>query len=336
MNYKELIDIAKSLVKGSKGILAADESTGTITKRFSQINLESTFENRRKYRELLLTTNNLGKYISGVILYDETIRQNDSNGNSFVNVLNKEDIHAGIKVDLGVKSLFKSKIEKITEGLDGLNERMQEYSKIGATFAKWRAVVNIKDDFPSDYCLKLNADSLGRYARIVQENGMVPIIEPEIIMEGEHSIDKCFEVTSKMLKFVFKQLLFHEVFLEGILLKPNMIVSGTNSKESHQSETIASKTLMCLNENVPNEVPGIVFLSGGQSDEKATENLNEINKNKGLSWKLSFSYGRALQKPVLQTWKGLDVNIEESQNSLLKRAKLNFLAAEGKYNPSME
>lgn len=336
MNKKKLNKIANSLVESSKGILAADESTSTITKRFEQINLESNFENRRKYRELLFKTPELGSYISGVILFDETIKQSDRENTSFVKILKNQNIHPGIKVDVGAKPLLGSDIEKSTEGLDNLYNRVEEYSKLGATFAKWRAVITILNDFPSRYCIKINSDSLARYAKIVQSHSLVPIVEPEVLMDGTHSIDKCFEVTSRTLEFVFESLVEHDVYLGGILLKPNMIISGLDSNETNDPDLVSKKTLECLKRYVPEEVPGIVFLSGGQSNELATNNLDKMNKLKIGPWKLSFSYGRALQQPVLKKWNGKDQNSFEAQKELLKRAKLNFLAAKGEYEPDLE
>ena len=336
MNKDKLKKIAESLVANPKGILAADESTNTIAKRFEQINLASNFENRRRYRELLFSTKGIGSFLSGVILYNETIRQESSEKISFVELLKKQNIQSGIKVDTGATDLIGSKNEKITEGLDSLSQRMDEYQKMGATFSKWRAIININNLNASDYCIDLNAFYLARYARIVQNFNMVPIVEPEVLMDGNHSIDDCYDVTSRTLKSVFKQLSFHGVFLEGILLKPNMIISGNNSNDQSDVKEISKKTIKCLSENVPIEVPGIVFLSGGQSNELATKNLNEINKTKNLPWKLSFSYGRALQQPVITTWSGENKNTEKAQKELFKRAKLNSLATEGKYEDEME
>ena len=336
MDKKLLNSTANSLVEDSKGILAADESTGTISKRFEQINLESNFENRRMYREILFSTVELEKYISGIIFFDETIKQSDSNNISFVKLLNEKGIQVGIKVDKGAKKLFGSQDEKITEGLDGLPERITEYKNIGATFTKWRAVIKISGDIPSDYCIKLNAHALARYAKIVQEFDLVPIVEPEVLMEGDHDIQKCYEVTSKTLSNLFKNLKFQNVYLEGILLKPNMVIAGLNCAKQATVIEVAEMTISCLKNNVPEEVPGVVFLSGGQSDQKATEHLNEMNKIQGLSWKLSFSYGRALQQSVLYKWKGDDNNFNEAQKELLKRSKLNSMATEGEYLLEME
>ena len=336
MDINKLYEIAKSLSAPPKGILAADESTGTITKRFDQINLESTFETRRKYRELLFTTKELEKYISGVILYDETIRQLDSSGLGFPEVLNKKNIQPGIKVDAGAKKLIGAKGEYITEGLDNLSQRMSEYSDMGATFAKWRAVITIGESLPSNYCIELNSHALARYARIVQHYDMVPIVEPEILMDGTHSLEQCYEATSKTLKSLFSELSFQGVYLKGILLKPNMVISGTDAKNKSSIEEVAKNTIDCLKQNVPSEVPGIVFLSGGQSNDTATCHLNEMNINSEFSWNLSFSYGRALQQPVILSWKGQDENKLRAQNELLKRSKLNSLATTGDYSIEME
>ena len=337
MDKIKLNEVALSLVDSSKGILAADESTGTITKRFNQINIDSNFENRRKYRELLFSTDNLENYISGVILFDETIKQTDQKNQKFVELLNKKKIKVGIKVDGGTIPLAGSTEEKITQGIDGLYERLNDYKTLGAVFTKWRAVISINQNIlPTYYCIKLNNHLLGRYAKIVQELGLVPIVEPEILMDGDHSIEKCLEVTSKTLKSLFEELDFQNVYLQGILLKPNMIISGSNSKTQASDQQVADLTVNCLKENVPADVPGIVFLSGGQSNELATQHLNLMNKRKDLPFKLSFSYGRALQQPAISEWKGLDENILNSQNQLFKRSKLNSLAVQGLYNKELE
>ena len=337
MNKIKLNEVALSLVESSKGILAADESTGTITKRFNQINIDSNFENRRKYRELLFSTDNLENYISGVILFDETIKQTDEKNQKFVELLNKKKIKVGIKVDGGTIPLAGSSDEKITQGIDGLHERINEYKSLGAVFTKWRAVISINQNkLPTYYCIKLNNHLLARYAKIVQELDLVPIVEPEVLMDGDHSIEKCLEVTSKTLKSLFEELDFQNVYLQGILLKPNMVISGSNSKIQASDQQVADLTVDCLKKNVPADVPGIVFLSGGQSNELATQHLNLMNKENGLPFKLSFSYGRALQQPAISEWKGLDKNILNSQNQLFKRSKLNSLAAQGLYNKELE
>ena len=339
MNEKELNRISIDLSSPPKGILAADESTNTIKKRFDSIKVESNFENRRRYRELLFKTKNLNEFISGVILFDETIKQSTSDGIPFAEYLSQNNIAPGIKVDSGAIPILSGSSEKITEGLDGLSKRLKEYKKLGAVFTKWRAIIDIETDkkIPSDHCIDSNAFVLGRYARIVQENDMVPIVEPEVIMDGEHSIDQCYEVTSKTLKKVFNQLKFHNVFLGGILLKPNMIISGKDCKKQASVEKVAKMTIECLKNNVPDEIPGIVFLSGGQSNELATEHLNEMNKNfSDLPWNLSFSYGRALQQPSLSSWKGQEENVIDSQNALSLRSKHNSNATIGKYSSEDE
>ncbi len=339
MNEKKLNRISIDLSSPPKGILAADESTNTITKRFDSIKVESNFENRRKYRELLFKTKNLNDFISGIILFDETIKQSTSDGTPFTEFLLQNNIAPGIKVDSGAIPIFSGSSEKITEGLDGLAKRLQEYKKLGAIFTKWRAIIDIesKKNIPSEHCIDSNAFVLGRYARIVQENNMVPIVEPEVIMDGEHSIDQCYEVTSKTLRMVFNQLKFHKVFLGGILLKPNMVISGKSAKKQASVNDVAKMTVDCLKENVPSEVPGIVFLSGGQSNELATRHLNEMNKKfNDLPWNLSFSYGRALQQPSLSSWKGEASNIVASQKALFLRSKHNSNATIGKYSSEDE
>ena len=339
MNHTELNQVAIKLSKAPKGILAADESTNTITKRFSEINVESTFENRRKYRELLFKTKELNKFISGVILYDETIRQSTSEKIPFGKFLNEMGIMPGIKVDTGAIPIFPSSPEKVTEGIDGLGERLKEYKNFGAVFTKWRAIIDIDENnkVPSDYAIDLNSFNLARYAKIVQDHGLVPIVEPEVLMDGSHDINKCYEVTAKTQKSLFNHLKNQEVSLNGILLKPNMVISGKKSAKQASISEVASMTIKCLKENVPNEVPGIVFLSGGQSNELATEHLNEMNKSyTDLPWNLSFSYGRALQQPTLASWQGNDLNIESSQEALYKRSKLNSSATTGEYSRDIE
>jgi len=337
MNKKKLNTLAKQLSLSPKGILAADESTKTITKRFESIDLESTFENRRKYRELLFKTEGLEKFISGIILYDETINQKTSDGQLFPEYLIKKGISPGIKVDTGAIQINQNSSEKITEGLDGLNVRLKKYKELGAEFTKWRAIIEIGDSLPSDYCIEYNAYLLGRYAKIVQQHDLVPIVEPEVLMDGDHTIQECFDVTAKTLKLVFDNLNYHNVFMGGILLKPNMILSGKKCKNQATIETVASMTIKCLNENVPSDVPGIVFLSGGQSNEVATQHLNEMNlKFNNLPWNLSFSYGRALQQPSILSWKGSDSNTTTSQKKLIKRSELNSQATMGDYRIESE
>ena len=339
MKKEELNKVCKKLSDPPKGILAADESTNTIKKRFDQIGVESNFENRRKYRELLFKTESLSNFISGVILYEETLRQKTSDNVLFPKFLMDNGIAPGIKVDTGAIPILSDTSEKITQGLDGLSDRLQEYSDLGAIFTKWRAIIDIDKDknIPSDYSIDCNAFILGRYARIVQESGMVPIVEPEVIMDGKHTIHDCYEITSKTLKKVFEQLSMHKVYLGGILLKPNMVISGSNCPEQASVNEVASMTLKCLKENVPEEVPGIVFLSGGQSNELATNHLNEMNKIKNnSSWNLSFSYGRALQQPSLNLWKGREEKIVDSQLALIKRSKHNSNATIGSYSTDHE
>ena len=331
--------IAHDLSKPPKGILAADESTNTITKRFDDINVESNFENRRKYRELLFKTENLNQFISGIILYDETLRQSTSEGIPFGEYLNKIKIMPGIKVDTGAVNIDNKSSEKITEGLDGLAKRLDEYKKLGAVFTKWRAIIDINNDknIPSDYAIELNCLNLARYAKIVQNAEMVPIVEPEVLMDGSHSIESCYEFTLKTQKNLFEKLKLNQVSLDGILLKPNMIISGKKCSNQASVKEVASMTTKCLKESVPHEVPGIVFLSGGQSNELATQHLNEMNKSyKNLPWNLSFSYGRALQQPSLNSWRGNEEKILDSQNQLLKRSKLNSSATLGKYSEDLE
>ena len=339
MTDNDLKKIAYTLSKPPKGILAADESTNTITKRFDDINVESSFENRRKYRELLFKTPDLNKFISGVILFDETIRQSTSEGMPFGEFLKDLGILVGIKVDTGAQPLSLGSNEKITEGLDGLAKRIQEYKKLGAVFTKWRAIIDIddKNSIPSDYAIDLNCFNLARYAKIVQDHGLVPIVEPEVLMDGNHNIQTCYDITSKTQKSLFNHLKLHGVDMNGILLKPNMVISGKNSSEQASVEEVASQTIKCLKENVPNEVPGIVFLSGGQSNELATQHLNQMNKSsETFSWNLSFSYGRALQQPALKVWQGENKNIKNSQDALFKRSNLNSSATLGKYSIDLE
>lgn len=335
MNTHQLEENAQKLTANFKGILAADESTGTIKKRFDTISLESTEENHRVYRQLLFSTPEIEKFISGVILFDETIRQSNDDGIPFPKYLSNRDIVPGIKVDLGTKDLVNFPGEKFTQGLDGLKDRLLEYYDLGARFSKWRAVITIGDNVPSDVCIKTNAQNLAIFAGLSQEAGIVPIVEPEVLMDGKHDIKRCEEVTYSTLKTVFTHLMDYKIYLPGILLKPNMVISGKECSDKASSLEIAESTLRCFKEAVPQEVPGIVFLSGGQSPQEATENLNEINKIGGV-WDLSFSYGRALQEPVLSAWGGRSENIVSAQTEFLKRARLNSLAREGKYDSSDE
>tara|TARA_B100001250_G_scaffold414270_1_gene451629 strand:- start:1690 stop:2697 length:1008 start_codon:yes stop_codon:yes gene_type:complete len=330
-------DIAKQMVIPGKGILAADESSGTIKKRFDTINVESNEENRRNYRELLFRTKNaMENYISGVILFDETLRQESKDGTPLVNVISDSGSLPGIKVDAGAKDLALNTNEKITEGLDGLRERLKEYYSIGAKFAKWRAVITIDSSIPSDLCINANAHTLARYAALCQENEIVPIVEPEVLMDGNHTIGKCYDVTKKTLEVVFKELSDHGVNLKGICLKPNMIIDGSLQTEKSSKISIAEKTIECFKDTVPDEVPGIVFLSGGQSEIEATENLDQMNKIGGFPWNLSFSYGRALQASALKAWSGEENNEELASNAFEHRAKMNSLATLGKWEEELE
>ena len=332
-----LENIAKQMVTPGKGILAADESSGTIKKRFDTINVESTEENRRDYREILFQTKNaMENYISGVILFDETIRQKSKNGTTLVEVISKAGSLPGIKVDTGAKDLAFNSNEKVTEGLDGLRERLVEYYNLGAKFAKWRAVITIESSIPSDLCINTNAHALARYAALCQENEIVPIVEPEVLMDGAHTIDRCYEVTKRTLEVVFSELVAHGVNLKGICLKPNMVIDGTLVTDKSSPKTIAEKTISCFKEVVPEDVPGIVFLSGGQSEIEATENLDQMNKIGNLPWNLSFSYGRALQASALQAWSGKVENEETASMAFNHRAEMNSLATLGKWDAGLE
>ena len=331
-----LEETARALVAPNKGILAADESSGTIQKRFDSINVESTEDNRRDYREFLFRTAGAEEFISGVILFDETLRQNAADGTSLVDVLKGVGIIPGIKVDKGAKELAGASGEKVTEGLDGLRERLEEYASLGAGFAKWRAVIAIEDGIPSDYCLEANAHALARYAALCVEAGLVPIVEPEVLMDGGHTIERCYEVTERTLEKVFAALYAQRVPLEQILLKPNMVLSGSTCSQQASVGEVAEATLRCFHRTVPAAVPGVVFLSGGQSDELATAHLNEMNKLGGGPWELSFSYGRALQAPALKTWLGKTENVEAAQQAYYHRARCNGAARSGSYSDSME
>ena len=332
----EIEKIAKQILAKGKGILAADESTGTMTKRLSGVNIESTPESRLKFRETLFSAEGMKNYIGGVILYDETIKQKTSSGKTIPELIKSFGSVPGIKVDTGTKKLAGSPEEKITEGLDGLGERLVEYYKLGARFTKWRAVYNISDKFPSELAIKSNAQALARYAALVQEAKMVPIIEPEVLMDGEHNIKKCYEVTSVVLKECYKMLKLHKVNLRGTILKPNMILPGNKSKDKSNTQKIAEMTLKCLKENVPSEVPGIAFLSGGQTEVEATENLNEINKINDTSFTMSFSYGRALQQSALKNWAKNISDIKKTQEIFNHRSKMNSLSSTSKWNKDLE
>jgi fructose-bisphosphate aldolase, class I len=336
MAASELTKIAHTLVEAGKGILAADESTGTIEKRLQSIDVESTEETRRAYRELLFTTEGAAEYISGVILYDETIRQSTSDGTPFSELLERQGIVPGIKVDKGAKPLAKAPGETVTEGLDGLRERLNEYRELGARFTKWRAVIDIGDGLPTPYAIHVNAHALGRYAVLSQEANLVPIVEPEVLMDGNHTIERCYEVTEATLHAVFHELYLQQVELEGMLLKPNMVLSGKDASEQAEVQEVAEQTIRCLRATVPAAVPGIVFLSGGQSDELATAHLNAMNAMGEHPWELSFSYGRALQAPTLKAWGGKEENVAAAQEAYLHRARLNGAARSGSYSEEME
>ena len=333
---KTLEEIANYIVSDGKGILAADESSGTIEKRFKSINVESTEDNRRKYREMLFRSPVMADAIGGVILFDETLRQKSGEGDYLRNIILDHGSLPGIKVDQGVKEFEGGSDEKITTGLDGLHERCQEYEKLGAKFTKWRAVINVSDEIPSNNCISENMNALAEYALIAQQNNMVPIVEPEVIMDGSHSVERCHEVTNQTLLVLFEMLDKKNVNIKGTLLKPNMVVSGTENNYQAPIEVVAEKTLQCLKSSVPDELPGIVFLSGGQSDLDATAHLNEMNKIGGFKWKLSFSYGRALQQAALKTWAGEDDNLEAAQKAFSHRAVMNMKAAKGQWDKSLE
>ena len=339
MDLKNLEAVAEAMVIPGKGILAADESTGTIGSRLSQINTESSSETRNAYRDLLFSADGIEEYISGVIMYDETLRQSSlSDGKPYPEYLSEKGILPGIKVDTGAHDLPGSEGEKITQGLDGLNDRLKEYRGMGARFAKWRAVINITEDNPSGYCISTNAHALARYAGLCQANDIVPIVEPEILMDGDHDIDDSFVVTEEVLHTVFFELYSQGVQYEQMILKPNMVLSGYDANDRAGIDAVADATLQCFLRTVPAAVPGIAFLSGGQSDEDATAHLNRMNQILGENkpWNLSFSYGRALQQPALKAWLGKSENVTAAQDALINRAKLNSLATVGKYSTDME
>jgi fructose-bisphosphate aldolase, class I len=332
----DLETIAKALVAEGKGILAADESEGTIKKRFDSIDVESTEENRRAYRELLFTTEGAEEFISGVIMFDETIRQSTSDGTPFPQLLESKGIIPGIKVDKGAKPLALAEGETVTEGLDGLRERLAEYYELGARFTKWRAVISIGDGLPSDYCVWVNAHALARFAALSQEAGLVPIVEPEVLMDGDHSIEESYRVTDRTLQALYTELFDQRVKREASLLKTNMVVSGYDAPEQADVDTVAEMTIKCLSNTVPAAVPGVVFLSGGMSDEDATARLNALNQRGPHPWELSFSYGRALQAPALKAWGGDFNNVEDAQKAYYRRAKFNSAARSGSYAPEWE
>lgn len=338
MIAQELVNTAKKLVAGDKGLLAMDESTPTCNKRFAKVGIPQTVEARRDYRELIVTTPGLEDYISGAILTDETIRQKTLDGVPFVKVLDNAGIIPGIKVDAGAKDMAAHPGEKITEGLDGLRERLAEYSEIGARFAKWRAVLVIGDGIPSRSCIEANAQTLARYAALCQEAGLVPIVEPEVLMDGNHTLERCYEVTEEVLQTVFGQLYRQRIMLEGMLLKPNMALPGLDCPKQEETDVVADITVRCLLRTVPAAVPGITFLSGGQSAELASARLNAMNVSfkSRLPWALSFSYARAIQQPALEIWRGKEINVPAAQEALYHRTKCNGAARRGEYHAVME
>ncbi len=332
----ELNKIALKIISNGKGILAADESNGTMTKRLEAVNVKSTPENRLSFREILFSSDGMKDYIGGVILYDETINQISSTGKSIPNLISSSGAVPGIKVDTGAKDLANSPKEKVTEGLDGLRDRLKKYYDLGARFTKWRGVYSISEKYPSELAINCNAHALARYSALVQENGMVPIVEPEVLMDGNHSAEICFNKTSEVIKKCFEELILHKVDLSGIILKPNMILSGNLSKNKISSEEVSIKTLELLKDCVPSEVPGIAFLSGGQSEIEATENLNLINKNNNTNFIITYSYGRALQQSALKIWSKNTNDIKATQNTFNHRAKMCTLAAQGKWSGELE
>jgi fructose-bisphosphate aldolase class I len=337
MDLSALNGVARAIAAPGKGILAADESSGTIKKRFDSINVESTEDRRRAYREMLFTTAGAGDHISGVILFDETIRQQASDGRPLPKILEEQGIIPGIKVDKGTTPLAGAPGELVTDGLDGLRPRLVEYRERGAKFAKWRAVIDIGDGIPSRYCIDANAHALARYAALCQDEGLVPIVEPEVLMDGDHSIDRCYEVTMQTLLAVFDQLAAQRVEFEGMLLKPNMVIPGKKfAGAKAKPEEVADATIRCFRHTVPAAVPGILFLSGGQDDVEATANLDAINKKSPLPWEVSFSYGRALQAAALKAWGGDDANAAAGQKAYLHRARMNGLARSGGWSEDAE
>ncbi|MBI4118035.1 MAG: fructose-bisphosphate aldolase class I [Parcubacteria group bacterium] len=342
MNQDVLQRVAKQMVAPGKGIIAADESASTSKKRFDAVGIPSTEENRRRYREIIITADGLEEYVSGIILFDETIRQRTSDGRPFAKVLVDKGILPGIKVDAGLKELALHPGEKITEGLDGLRERLAEYKTLGATFAKWRAVITIGSSIPTDACIHAHAHAMARYAALCQEVDIVPIVEPEVLIDGDHSIETCYEVTVKTQKKLFEELAGQDVFLPGVILKASMVIAGKEAARQSTPEEVARETVRALKEAVPSELAGVVFLSGGQGDEQATENLNEMNRSTALTadklpWPLSFSYSRAIQNPVLKIWaQNPDKNSAKAVEALLFRSKMNALATKGEYSSDME
>jgi fructose-bisphosphate aldolase, class I len=338
MGTSELETTAKAMVAPGKGLLAMDESNATCKKRFEQVDIPPTEEKRRTYRELILTTPNLGDFISGAILFDETIRQAKNDGTPFPKVASDAGIIPGIKLDTGAKDLAGFPGEKVTEGLDGLRERIAEYVEMGARFAKWRAVITIGKDIPSQGCIEANAHGLARYAALCQEGGLVPIVEPEVLMDGDHTFEHCYDVTERTLRTVFQQLYTQRVVLEQMILKPSMVIPGKDCPQQADVDAVAEATITCLMRTVPAAVQGVAFLSGGQSPELASAHLNAMNVRFGdiTPWPVTFSYARAIQQPALELWKGKDVNIKAAQSALLHRAKCNSAARKGQYHPEME
>jgi fructose-bisphosphate aldolase class I len=336
MSLTDLNEIAKYIVSDGKGILAADESTGTIKKRFDSINTESTEEVRRDYREMLFQADGMKGNIGGVILFEETLKQDAADGTSLINVISSQGALPGIKVDKGLTPISEDSEETVTNGLDDLDQRCKEFYNIGAKFTKWRAVIAIGSNIPTDDCINENMLRLADYAKIVQSNNMVPIVEPEVLMDGSHTIDECYDVTSRVLKSLFQHLKDKNVDIKGTILKPNMIISGSNCAEQAGVQEVAEKTVKCLLENVPEDLPGIAFLSGGQSDIDATAHLDAMNKIAGFNWKLSFSYGRALQQAALKAWMGKEENMTNAQSAFSHRALMNKKAALGKWDKDLE
>jgi fructose-bisphosphate aldolase, class I len=337
MNSEAMLSTVTALLTGDKGLLAMDESLPTCNKRFEEVGIPQTVEYRRAYRELIVTTKNFGDVISGAILFDETIYQAAKDGTPFIDILKKAGIVPGIKVDEGAIDLEGSPGEKITTGIDGLEKRLKKYYSLGARFAKWRAVIAINVNIPTQHCIEANMDLLARYAKLCQEAGIVPIVEPEVLMDGNHDLKRCFDVTQNTLHILFEKLAAHKVNLRTLLLKPNMVLPGLSSQREASVDTVAEATVTCLLEAVPPEVPGIVFLSGGQSPEMATAHLNAMHvKYKELPWALTFSFARAIQQPALEIWQGKDENVKAAQDMLYHRASLDNAARRGEYNPAME
>ena len=332
----ELNKIALKIISNGKGILAADESNGTMSKRLKAVNVDSTPNNRLLFRETLFSSSSMRNCIGGVILYDETIKQTTNSGISIPDLITSSDTVPGIKVDTGAKNLANSSKEKITEGLDNLRERLEEYYKLGARFTKWRGVYIINEEYPSRLAINCNAHALARYSALVQESGMVPIVEPELLMDGNHSAEKCFKKTSEVIKSCFDELILHKVDLSGIILKPNMILAGSESKDKISCEEVSDKTIECLKKSVPSEVPGIAFLSGGQTELEATENLNLINKKNNTKFIMTYSYGRALQQSALKIWAKNSKDIKTTQSTFDHRAKMCSLAAKGQWSKELE